>query len=1101
MSTEEQTYQRLVKIMEGIRDERGMYANTATRIGSALLELIHYAADNGRYISKLYDDKANGHITLTKGATFGTFNSGVEGARIDDTGNAELQSLIVRAKAALNELDTKGEAVFHSGITSDEFISGFLGGKGWAIYKTIVKNALGIDETKWTGEMDNLVIRGTLRIFSLVVSQMLGENDNRIFTAMLEVDHYDAENGRVWLNTRDGKLYNPFRKDDYIMVQQYNGMPSADNNYYITKHYECIVTEVGIGDMADGENRLDWVKVENFVSADGRPIEEVITKGDTFCRVDNATDADRKGIIQIITVGTAAPYMDILYGLKTDPENALKGRLGNLAGIRHPLFGQLYGFGEMLCNLFAVGDFRLKRTGESLDQSLEVLKGKFASRIARTEYELTDEDNYLTNARFADGLTGWTADDNGTPYMVLETGGTPMLVNGTLIAGVNGRVKIENHDGKDMLRLQGSGVTQSNDLIRQPATHSEMQESQSSETSSAKVEVQDELYMSIKILPSSAGTLTVGFDYSGHTPSDKTNTLPFVSIDVPRSLEWQVLQWKGTWHGLGNFRLHYTGDCLISFISITDKAIDELRKTVSTSIEQTSTNIRLLGENIDMTNGRVTSLGLDLDAANGRITTWVESFQKTLSEDYYTKTEVVQTAESWSVTAESNARSYTDESVTTAKSSLTVDINGVRTSVEKLTEDLSGNYYTKTEVNQTADGIRTSVETISNNLNDNYYSKTEVDETATGIRTSVETLSTNLNDNYYTASEVDQLAGEWRSTVVGIADENIATSLDEAKAYADEILSTAQTYASNIIHPEYIESFDSPGYGWTSDTWARRTGSTWKYLGKTGVGYTSFNGNSALVSGHTYRFLGIGGAWEDVSDIDAQCTYISQSKEKISLVAANFDDNGNVLAASGIVTTANFNKLWCTGGNGNTSYFVQSGDGFLLDGSLIQFVGKTMINGNFVVDESGNVTMKNCTIASGTDTVMKLGTVGKNGGLFCYSGSDMLMSLVCSQESDSIFSPYLSIYSDDKTYRSTVCSHLVSVNSLDPSRYGFVDFSISGGVPSSRWVHKSGVFFDFGYTYQGKIWWKTTVSQWKTKDEALVGDVYLDNGTLKVKTA
>ena len=145
MSTEEQTYQRLVKIMEGIRDERGMYANTATRIGSALLELIHYAADNGRYISKLHDDTANGHIKLTKGATFGTFNSGVEGARIDDAGNAELQSLIVRAKAALNELDAKGEAVFHSGVTSDEFISGFLGGKGWAIYKTIVKNALGID--------------------------------------------------------------------------------------------------------------------------------------------------------------------------------------------------------------------------------------------------------------------------------------------------------------------------------------------------------------------------------------------------------------------------------------------------------------------------------------------------------------------------------------------------------------------------------------------------------------------------------------------------------------------------------------------------------------------------------------------------------------------------------------------------------------------------------------------------------------------------------------------------------------------------------------------------------------------------------------------
>ena len=218
-------------------------------------------------------------------------------------------------------------------------------------------------------------------------------------------------------------------------------------------------------------------------------------------------------------------------------------------------------------------------------------------------------------------------------------------------------------------------------------------------------------------------------------------------------------------------------------------------------------------------------------------------------------------------------------------------------------------------------------------------------------------------------------------------------------------------------------------------------------------------------------------------------------------MAANFDDKGKVLSASGIVTSANFNKLWCTGGNGNTSYFVQSGDGFLLDGSLIQFVGKTMINGNFVVDELGNVTMKNCTITSGTNAVMKLGVDGNNGGLFCYVGDTQLMSLVYAKGDGSIYSPTMTIYSSDKTYRATFGSHIVSVNSLDPSLYGFVDFSISGGVPSSRWVHKSGVFFDLGYTNAGKIWWRASVSQWMTKSEAAVGDVYLDNGYLKLKTA
>ncbi|MGM9753892.1 MAG: hypothetical protein ACI3ZK_07585, partial [Candidatus Cryptobacteroides sp.] len=331
-------------------------------------------------------------------------------------------------------------------------------------------------------------------------------------------------------------------------------------------------------------------------------------------------------------------------------------------------------------------------------------------------------------------------------------------------------------------------------------------------------------------------------------------------------------------------------------------------------------------------------------------------------------------------------------------------------------------------------------------------------------------------------------------------------SLEDAKEYADLILSTAKTYADGIIHPEYVESYNIPGYGWTSDTWARRTGSTWKYLGKTGAGYTTMTGSGAAVSGHTYRFLGVGGAWEDVTDIAAQCTYISQSKEKISLVAANFDENGNVLSSSGIVTTANFNKLWCTGGNGNTSYFVQSGDGFLLDGSLIQFVGKTMINGNFVVDESGNVTMKNCTIASGTDTIMKLGTDGKNGGLFCYSGSDMLMSLVYTDEDSSVYSPKLKIYSSDRLYTSSFGATGLRISCIDTSKYGFAYFSSIGGTPYSRWRDRTGTFFDFGYSYNGtntgKIYWYVSdTSIWMTSAQATIGCVYLENGYLKVKTA
>ena len=249
MATAQNKYESAVELCEGIRDERKISANTAYRIGSAMLALLNYAAENGQYLSRLKDDVAKGVITFEQGVKalggvfFGNWLKGVDGACIDAEGLAELSAATVR-----KHLTVGGDATMGGSLSSPDFVSGFVGGRGWRIWRQMVTNAAGAEEAKYTGEIDELVVRGAMRIFTLVVSQLLGENDNRIFTAMLEVDHYDTESGKVWLSTQNGKLYNPFRKGDYIMVQQYNGMPSEDNGHYITKHYECIVTEAGCGD-------------------------------------------------------------------------------------------------------------------------------------------------------------------------------------------------------------------------------------------------------------------------------------------------------------------------------------------------------------------------------------------------------------------------------------------------------------------------------------------------------------------------------------------------------------------------------------------------------------------------------------------------------------------------------------------------------------------------------------------------------------------------------------------------------------------------------------------------------------------------------------
>ena len=747
---------------EGIRDERRLQANTAYRIGTAFLSLLHFASDEmhttieellkkieGKYLSKVKDDEAAGLITFLRGLRVGAgykfdengniiadsiesssgssgrgyaisaksdgeyklsidellaysraiimkqakigdkfvfdvekdFKFDAEGnviahsvasenanaaegkgfiiAKKDDTGRYKLcvDELLAWGLATVKQLHVKGDSTFDGNLFSKQFISDFLSGKGWGIYNKPVTNAAGVQENKWTGEFDNIIVRGSLRVYEMIISQLLGENDNRVFAGMMEVDHYDADSGKVYLDTQDGKLYNPFRKDDIIMVQQFNGMPDSSNDYYVTKNYELLVTDAGCGSLEDGEKRLDWVKFTNFTSSmAGATPDTLIKKKDTFVRVDNLSDPDRKGIMQIITVGTASPHLDVIYGLKTDPEGALRGRLGNLEGIVHPWFGRLQGFGEYLNNLYAVGDLILRRTGESVDTKFQVLENMFSSRFSKTSYELTNEKNYLENGQFLEQITdsenkiiaGWDIDSTDESVFWFDASGLPVMVNGNPTASGNRKVSLEKVDGRQILRVQNCGIRQKNALIRQPGTHKEYVAGEKSSaelppTEAGYTDVQDKLYISVRIYAKTAGALTLGFvdcaDVRG-----KQNTLQKRAINVAYSGAWKTIPIEGVWNGTGDFVIQYTGDCYLAIASLTNEPLSELSKTVSTQIVQTANNIKLLGENIDTVNKKAVKVGIELDAEKGEIRQYVDQTDKKNRED--TSSLVVQTSSS-----------------------------------------------------------------------------------------------------------------------------------------------------------------------------------------------------------------------------------------------------------------------------------------------------------------------------------------------------------------------------------------------------------------------------------------------------------------------
>lgn len=1057
MATAQNKYDNAVKMFEAIRDERNIAANTAYRIGTALLTLLNYAAENGEYLSRLKDDVAKGVITFEQGVKalggvfFGNWLKGVDGACIDAEGLAELAAATVR-----KNLGVGGDAVMGGSLSSPDFVSGFVGGKGWRIWKHNVTNAAGVEETKYTEEIDELVVRGAMRVFTLVVSQLLGENDNRIFTAMLEVDHYDAETGKVWLSTQNGKLYNPFRKGDYIMVQQYNGMPSEDNGHYITKHYECIVTEAGLGDSADGEDRLDWVTIKAFMSSDGKSAEELITKGDTFCRVDNEADDERKGIIQVMTVGSATPYMDVNFGLKTDPDNALKARLGRLGGLHSQHFGELKGFGLYTNNFYGIGDFRLSRTGESLDQSFEVLRGRFATAFARQTYELSE--NMLTNAQFLENLEGWAVDADADTK-ILSMGSVPVMPNVVLMTVNTKKVSIEERDGRNMLRLQNAGLTQEAELIAKPSTHLEYTEPEAGSESAVtdSREVADTVYMSVKLLPVREGTLTIGFDESGE---DSTLGLQVVELDASQT-QWATLSWSGQWDGTGKFRLHYTGECFVAFVALTTRPLSELQKTVSTQIVQTAENVTILGRNIDATRQSVTDLTLAVDAENEKIYATIDSKVG----DMYTTIGLDLDNLNKSLTA------YVDSEVNGVNTSLGLRIDGLNEQLTLYAYKLDNNYYTSAQVDVKIGEISQGVVNVNGRVDDLGQDIDDLDGLVSSLNTKYNTLSNNMTslqgymEGAFADGLIDESEREAIKTYLNTVEndfcaleadykelcnnEYLQISSNSAKltsmqtafvnlnsAYtnliakittvvAQSTVSTSDSYAVNSLFSTYTSKVklfntavkaaeaaieksiyelaikeakeftqtvftptkytdqDNPWFDWEG-------GSEWQHIGDLwtpSIGgaeyYYPAGTKCTAVAGETYRYLGgpqssagtYPNVWEPVSLVAKSATYIFQNGQRISSIAGNFDANGKILEASGILTTATGTTIWNQVGDKLVASINATANTVAITADHIKLNGYVSnSNGSFSVSETGYVTMKDCDV-SGKITATS-GTIG-----------------------------------------------------------------------------------------------------------------------------
>ncbi len=766
----------LEKVKAGYADEAGH----ATEADHAL-EADH--ADSADWGGHAFEDYLDQPVRTTDIVQFlaviadafmtSNYQEGESGAGIDEDGNGEFANLLVRGITQIAQ-------AFVDQISSREFVSGFPEGTGWAITPREILNAAGVLQNIYELEIDDVTVRGAMRVYEFVISQLLGMNGTHVVSDMMRVDHIDTSTSTIYLDTEKGSLYNPFRPGDLLMVQQFS------QGETVIKQYQLEVVTATVGNTADGEDRLDMITYRNFVGNTGD-----VTARDVLTRVDSSTDGDRKGVIKMTSVESGSPYLDVIYGLLTDPNESLRLRLGRLTGIITYIWGRLKGYGLYSDNAYLTGEFRLKN-GKDVRTQLEVLEGKLQSAIQSVVNTFQEEDNYLSNATFKDGLKDWTPADTGTMY----TAGGELLdiVSGFYSEKINVAETVE-YDGRFMLRIKDSAIQQANALIRKPEDLTD-----------------NKLYLTIKYRCEEAGTLIAGFNGSQIYISQQLNpTDDFAIIDV-----------NGLWDGTGNFRLAFTGDIYIETVMLTNHPLEDYQREVTTKFEQTAEHILAVATRV--TNLETASAGW-ITTADGNLLwaskTVVDALGNTVAEH---STRLTQTAEQISAVA----TRVTDLETASAGWITTADGNLLWAS-KTTVDSLSGTVSTHTtQLSQTADRITavanrvSSLETASAGWittadgNRLWASKTTVDNLSNTVSTHTTQISQNANSISSVANRVSSLESSsagWITT----ADGNqlwAAKSLESGNSiisYINQSATTLTISASriNISGAVTFSAFDS----------------------------------------------------------------------------------------------------------------------------------------------------------------------------------------------------------------------------------------------------------------------------------------------------
>ena len=818
-------------------------------------------AVNGQFLRKDVDDEANGVITFNKGYVLGRvlFNKVILGGEVNSTDytdnklmsalgvlklvekylealadkyirkdiDDEARGLITFLSGLKSEslatflsgMAVSGMATFKNSLGSDKFWTGW-SGYGWKIWMRDTMNVVGKMVKRSTMEIDELTVRGTFRVFELVINQLRGENDNYVFSGMQKVDHVDVDTNIIYLDTNKGETYCPFREGDILRCQRFQGGDT------VIKRYDILVKEAQVGDIADGEDRVDYIVWENF---DGDVND--IAQGDVLCRIDNIKDVNRKGIITTASIGNGAPYIDVIYGLITNPEESLKVRLGKLDGIVNELFGELSGYGLYSNNAFLTGEFYLS-TGEAVSTKIKMLENLFSSSMSKTTYDIKEDDNIVQNCAFVEDMRGWTTVD-GDDMDLFFIDDTPVFMNDDMFSDGHSVASLENVQGKDMLHLLNAGVSQDNALFvgRVPAD-SEVEEyvrdsagniiKNDDGTLKTKTKtIRPTIYISYRYMCKESGVLNIGFN-NGRTTQYSSDMGVIMSVNELGTLTenvnanegvWIERQYKGYYDKLGDFSISTTGEVYIDVLAVTSKPLDDYKNVVSTALVQTAGAIGLYGKNIraneESIHGvgqSVTELGVVVDANKRELDLFVNTtyandkagLETKIENGIKVSTEGIEAVASRTTVLEKETSTLkiNYNSISTEVSNAKGDISGLKQTANSITSRVENSEGKISTIEQKVDGITTrvgnaegrisTIEQAVDGIDLSVYAKTaDVNKKISEINSTLALKADSASLSVYAKSETVSGYVSWLNSKIDLKQDKIDLSVYAKTEYVD----------------------------------------------------------------------------------------------------------------------------------------------------------------------------------------------------------------------------------------------------------------------------------------------------------------------------